>query len=294
MSRRTPLTLTAIALAAGLVATASARAATTHIRDDAKLFSPAVQEQAEEEARDLAQRFHVNVVVETFPAAPWLARLSHNLKDRAVRDRFLSGWAERRSKRAGSEGVYVLVCKEPAPAGVEVRLGSGLHKGKLTLSGQDADGLRNVLLSKLEARHADEGLLDALRFLRARLEATAPAVAAGWELFPWVDMLGIILVLGAFWVCVEAIQLVSAGRAESPAAPALGPSAGSYPAALFAALTTYGLGQLLRAALWAPPSRPVEAVTTSQVLSPPVPHEAPTLAGDRAPSAAPPETATRD
>lgn len=280
-----------LALAAVLAAAPAARAASTHIRDDAKLFSPAIRERAEDEARDLARRYRVNFVIETFANAPWLARLSHNLSDRAARDHYFSDWAERRSKRAGPDGVYALICRQPSPPEVEVKLGRRLAGGKVFLSEQDADGLRNVLLAQLEAGHADQSLLDALRFLRVRLEAVSPATAAGWEPFPWGDMLGIILILVAFWVCVQAIELVSAG----PSGPVPPPSAAaeSYPASLFAALTTYGLGTLLRAPFWSPATRPVEVITTSEVVPAPPADGAPTIAGGLPADAGSSETATR-
>ena len=114
------LRLTVISVAAlGAVAFGgNAFAAAPPIQDHAQLFSLATLREANEIVETIQTNYDKRLVIETFSSVPWTARLTHNFKDPQDRARYFAEWARRNARRAGANGIYVLICKQPAPVEV--------------------------------------------------------------------------------------------------------------------------------------------------------------------------------
>jgi uncharacterized protein len=157
------------AVLAGWLAAAGSAAAVfpPPVKDDGKFFSAEALEKANKKIRQIYTDFGCDVVVETFPAVP--ADMEAKYKE-LPRDKFFLGWAEKRAKELGVQGVYVLVCKDPGR--VEVFLDGPAH-GKRFF----ADGDRNRIISKMlgpfRDKKFDEGLTAALDFIEATLKKAA-------------------------------------------------------------------------------------------------------------------------
>src|SRR5437868_6306901 len=88
--------------------TAAELAAAEYIHDEASLFSAAARERAEENIERLVERFHVEIVVESFAEMP--AKWQEQRKT-AADDKVMAQWAQERA--AKRDGVYILICREP-------------------------------------------------------------------------------------------------------------------------------------------------------------------------------------
>src|SRR5947209_6077052 len=97
-----------LALLAGL--TLAAHAGTPGVKDTAGFFKDAAAvEKAEAQARELKQRYHKDVLVETFAEIPGgdgdrVSKMGANDKNR-----FFEDWADSRMKATGVHDVYVLI-----------------------------------------------------------------------------------------------------------------------------------------------------------------------------------------
>jgi len=83
------------------------------VRDDAHLFSPEARRKADEEIADIKRVYHLDFVLETASTAPDEVKSQlQAAKTDAQKTQVLHAWGARRAEAAGSDGVYVLVCKE--------------------------------------------------------------------------------------------------------------------------------------------------------------------------------------
>jgi hypothetical protein len=195
------------------------------VRDEARLFSPATIEIARQRIEEIHADLGCDLLIDTVRAAP---RDTVGLDDARQRNAFFTVWAEKRARDAGVEGVYVLICLDP-PHIQEMVTPTG--RGRFTE--QDRLRLHRLLverLDRLDLAHrgtvrgfahrlrwgsqdpqgiADQGLLDAVAFVRRRLEANRP-VEAG-VLVTALSILG--AVLGAWLVLgVVRARLIARGR----------------------------------------------------------------------------------
>jgi uncharacterized membrane protein YgcG len=229
------------------------------VRDSAHLFSTEAVREADDGIRDLQQRYYKKLVIDTFAAVPTLAKIMHRVRGGGY-EQFIEDWARRNAaKKAGPNGVYILICKEPAPVQVQVEAGRELL-GKV-FSADDCARLREQLLRLFRDGRYNDGLSYSVRFVRDDLRQALGEGAAPPEPFPWAEIVWIILILLAFWVGIEIVQRLAADRLHEtcrPEATAYG-SAGGLSTAVFAAVTGGALGEL-----WRWPMRP----TGSPGLSP--------------------------
>jgi hypothetical protein len=135
------------------------------VKDDGHFFSEEAVKKATEEGRELARRYHRDLLVETFPAPP--DDQADKVKEMrpAERERFFEAWARERIKAEGLVGVYVLVCREPSHLRVEVARGAR--------SAFDEDFVKRLvkeLLAKFKEKEFDQGLAAAVRLTGERLK----------------------------------------------------------------------------------------------------------------------------
>lgn len=130
------------------------------VKDEGKFFSAEGLEKANKKIRQIYADFGCDVVVETFPAVP--ADMEAKYKELG-KDKFFLEWAERRAKELGVNGVYVLICKNPAR--VEVGL-TGPARRRL-FGPDDRQQITGKMLGPFRDKKFDEGLLAALDFIEA-------------------------------------------------------------------------------------------------------------------------------
>jgi hypothetical protein len=167
------------------------------VYDNARLFSSRTVQQAIQEIGDIQRYHHVNLLVETFPKLPWLARLVHNFKDPAVREKYFTDWAHRRARQAGSNGIYILICQDRGAFHVQVELGLAAQDQGLPIV--DPNPLRLRLVDALALGKADSGLLEVVRLVDTTLltrggadgAPTASVLGMGVVTFPLTILVGI-------------------------------------------------------------------------------------------------------
>ena len=145
-----------------------AAAAARGVHDAARLFSPVAVSRADDQAREIAQKYRQDVLLETFAMPPPDRAEALGGAARAEQDRLLTAWAEERGTAAKVRGIYVLVCKDPRSVQVwvspEARRAFGEEPGRK---------LGGLLTKEIRAKRFDAGLQAALEFLDQTL-AEAP------------------------------------------------------------------------------------------------------------------------
>jgi uncharacterized membrane protein YgcG len=132
------------------------------IRDEGKFFSAEALEKANRKVRQIYQRFHKDVVIETFPAIPADREKNYQEEEKA---RFFNEWARKRAEELGVNGIYILICQKPGRVEVEV----GDQTQKKAFSRNDRDQLVRKMLANFKEKKFNEGLLEGLDFIESTL-----------------------------------------------------------------------------------------------------------------------------
>lgn len=140
------------------------------VRDTGGFFTPATVRKANEDIAAIQKQFKVDLLIESVPAVPPDKAKQVQAMKPAERDQFFENWALERARAAKIRGIYVLICKVPGYLQVEV--GNETQKKAFTLD--DRSKLRNLLLTSFKAKEYDKGLLEAVKFVRGRLEHNLP------------------------------------------------------------------------------------------------------------------------
>ena len=130
--------------------------------DGGMFFSGEAVSEAEDVIRVIKQAYDRDVVVETFAAVP------DDLKDQLTRDgkdKFYEDWLNRLARRRGVRGVFVLMTREPGR--VQVGVDRDTRRRDFTVA--DREALREILARAFRMRQFDRGLLEGVRFVRARI-----------------------------------------------------------------------------------------------------------------------------
>src|SRR5262249_11526478 len=133
------------------------------LRDEGGFFSPEAIRKAREGLAEMHQRHGKDLVVETFKEIPADRKKDYKAADRS---RFFEAWARERMKALHVDGVYALVCREPTQLEVYVSEGAG----KKAFTRDNYKQLLELLLKTFRARKFDEGLLEAVKLVDARLK----------------------------------------------------------------------------------------------------------------------------
>lgn len=130
----------------------------SEIRDEAGFFKPETIEQANKLIKEIKDRHKKDLVIETYKAVP------DKRKDEYAKlgkDRFFEEWARERARALEADGIYLLICKEPAHLQAEV----DMQTRKKTFTLQDREKIVRGLLERLRKKEFDDGLLEAVKFV---------------------------------------------------------------------------------------------------------------------------------
>jgi hypothetical protein len=158
-----------LALFAWLVLAGPAVAIAPEIKDDGKFFSADAIKKANEEIRDIERKYERDLLIETFPTVPDNQADKVKAMSREDRENFFRKWAEKRAQDVVVNGVYILVCRDPAHVQVAVT-----DRVRLLFDTEVVKRLVQMLIAKFREKRFDDGLAEAVKFVRAKLaEASA-------------------------------------------------------------------------------------------------------------------------
>ncbi len=154
---------------AWLVLAAPLSAVAPVVHDDAKFFTPDTVKKLNEIAHDIAGKSGRDLLIETFPSVP--ADQAEKVKgmNREDREKYFRQWGEERVKAAVVNGVYILICKEPAHLEVVVTRG-----GEGAIDQEARKKLIDQLLTDFREKHFDEGILKAAHSVQDRFAGKKP------------------------------------------------------------------------------------------------------------------------
>ncbi|MDB5174122.1 MAG: hypothetical protein JWN51_2895 [Phycisphaerales bacterium] len=143
---------------------ATARAADPEVRDDGHVFGPAAVEKANGMIAQIKQKFGKDVNVETFPEIPERMKARFQSQEK---EQFYENWLRQEARDSGTNGVFILIVKNPGR--LQVGVGSETVRSK-AFTPADRDALRNLMLARFNEKQYDEGLLDGVNFIFQRLD----------------------------------------------------------------------------------------------------------------------------
>ena len=154
--------VTPVLVAGWLWAAGPALALMPEVRDQAGFFQADTVKKANEVIRDIKNRFHKDLLIETFknPAADMMDEAQSS--DSKIKDKFFSEWAREQAHNEGVNGIYVLVCRDPP----HVKVAVGNETRKKAFTEPDRDHLANLLVARFKDKKFDEGLLEGVAYVR--------------------------------------------------------------------------------------------------------------------------------
>src|SRR5262245_15640435 len=87
--------------------------AQAEVHDHARLFSAEKVTQANSMIKDIEQKYHRQIAVETFDSLPPEKANAIAGKNKTERNRTFRDWAHERVKATGARGVFILITKNP-------------------------------------------------------------------------------------------------------------------------------------------------------------------------------------
>jgi uncharacterized membrane protein YgcG len=141
------------------------------VKDYGALFSAGAVQKASSDLKGIQREFKKDVVIETFPALPanYAKRLEGASKE--IRNQVFGEWMQKRD--AKMDGIYVLICKQPAH--IQVGIGNQTKAKAFTL--QNRDQLTQLLSEKLKAKQYDDALTAATGYIASTLHSNLPPPA---------------------------------------------------------------------------------------------------------------------
>jgi uncharacterized membrane protein YgcG len=164
-SRLSPLFLVGVVLA---VAPSPGAA---QVKDHAGLFQGQAVQQADQAIREIQQKYHKDLVVETFASIPDKAK-GEEVKGLSpeARNPFFETWAKERARELKVDGIYLLICKEP----LALEAISGWEGHDQVLRVDPWKPLVQHVLPGFREQKYDELLLETVRFVDTTLGANFP------------------------------------------------------------------------------------------------------------------------
>ncbi|MDB5331308.1 MAG: hypothetical protein JWP03_2459 [Phycisphaerales bacterium] len=163
--RKSRAMIWALALVAMLsLAGNRARAADPEVRDDGHFFTPATVEQANGIIQQIKQKFGKDVMVETF------AQIPDKMKPRLAaeeKEQFYENWLRQEARSNGTNGIFVLIVKDPGR--LQVGVGNETVRSK-AFTPADRNAMRDLMLARFRENQHDQGLLDGLNFAFQRID----------------------------------------------------------------------------------------------------------------------------
>lgn len=213
---------------------ASTSASAAGVRDEAGFFRKKVLEKADDEIAIIKQKYHKDLIIETFKAMPADIKARYSEKDAKAHQEAFVEWTRERARALRVNGICVLICREPPH--VEVGVGAETSKSAFTVA--DRDELRKKLVDKFRVKQYDDGLLEAVAFVgdtfrrHAKLDANPEhrpvAEGTGTDWKKWI--LPGLLILGALWLVFGLIRAFSGmgARGGSGGGPVGGGGSGGF------------------------------------------------------------------
>ena len=145
-----------------------------NIRDEAKLFTPDGVKKAQQIIDQLQKTHKSELFIETFAKAEDPEAAKKENKDRA---QYFQKWAADRYKELKVDGVYVLICKEPA----YVQVASGKKMEAKGFDSKKRTELANLMIEQFKKKEFDAGLLTVVNEVSKTLQAKGLAAKPGTE-----------------------------------------------------------------------------------------------------------------
>src|SRR5262249_20209206 len=145
------------------------------IVDNGQLFTQDALKKALAEIKDLKNRFKKDLVVETFKVPPPDIQKQLDDPDGPGTSKVFSDWLRQRTMARGGDGVFILMCKEPA----RIQIAVSDATAQKTFTSKDRDELRELLIADLKGKKNDQVLTDALVFVYDTMDRnTSPPLPA--------------------------------------------------------------------------------------------------------------------
>jgi hypothetical protein len=217
MFRRAPWAVLPI-LAAGWLAAAAPAPAAPAVTDEAGFFTPEAVQKAEDGIKEIREAYHKDLVIETYKAVPEdKVKEVRNMTPRA-RELFFQQWAEERARERNVDGIYVLLCRNPAYT--QVVLGPNIDDS--VFPEKDRNELAKKFAPRWGRRNYDAQLLEAVTYARYRLHVNLVEGGTPSSFWTWLGSLIAILVLLVVWLVVLVLRAAVAfwhhQSAEGPGA----------------------------------------------------------------------------
>jgi hypothetical protein len=185
------------------------------VDDRAGLFSADAVARAREAVRQFRKDYHRDLFIETFAHVPDGDRKDVSGLWTWSRERYFTGWAKRRAKTVGVDGVYVLICKQPKHVHVLVYPDTP----EQAFTDDNTKELRRRLERQLP-KAPDAALEDAAAFVRDTVKenlAAREAAAASIRFGTVAWLLGAVL---GIWLLLSLVRAVLHWRGAAAADPA--------------------------------------------------------------------------
>ena len=158
------LALAILFLAAGRLPAAAA----PEVHDRAHFFKPDTIEKVNSVLLEIQKKVGKDLTIETVAAIP--ENLKAKFKSESSED-FFEHWTEQEGKRAQTNGVFILIVRNPSH--FHISMGKTTRLKAFTL--QDRDELRDVVLKRFRADQFDAGIVEAANFVLNRMERNTGA-----------------------------------------------------------------------------------------------------------------------
>jgi uncharacterized membrane protein YgcG len=153
-----------VALVMSSVGVVPAHAVAPVVNDRGKFFTPDAIKKANGVLRELYMNDSKDLLVETYEAVPTDSVEKVKGMSREKRQEFFKEWAESRAKARLVHGVYILICKDPTMIYVEVT-----PKVRNIIDESARNKLRDKLVEDFRAKNYDDGLANAVKFVKDKL-----------------------------------------------------------------------------------------------------------------------------
>jgi hypothetical protein len=155
----------------GLWIGSPAHAVTPRVKDAAGFFSAAAVEKANRQIADIEQRFHRDLLIETFATVPADKVAEVKNMDKPGREAFFKKWGNERFRQEGVNGVYILIAKSPGFVQIEV----GADTQKRIFTTKDAAALRDIVFGGFKKREYDRALEDGVAYVERTMGTNTAA-----------------------------------------------------------------------------------------------------------------------
>src|SRR5262249_7474656 len=131
------------------------------IKDHAGLFSATALSRAAADIKTIRSDLGQEVTVETFPRLPPGKVKQFTAMSQEARKQFLDEWLRERMKAAQTDGVFLLICRDPHV----LEIGTGEKARQKDFTPAKRDELFKLMTGKFKENNFDDGLADGLLFV---------------------------------------------------------------------------------------------------------------------------------